>query len=185
MKHVAEMTQGELAAYIDSHLQERNIDVVLSGGATVAVYSNHKYVSKDLDFINRFLKARAEIVEAMGEIGFHEDGRYFVHPDTAYFVEFISGPATVGSEPIREIRHIEMETGVLRVISPTDSVKDRLAAFYHWKDQQGLEQALLVASENKVDLVELQRWSAEEGKQQEFREFESRLRTTDAMQENG
>jgi hypothetical protein len=69
MKSIFEMTQGELAAFIDSHLREQGISVVLSGGASVAVYSDHKYVSKDLDFIRRDLKTEDEIVSAMDELG--------------------------------------------------------------------------------------------------------------------
>jgi len=48
------MNLGELAAFIDTHLREKGINVVLSGGASVAIYSDHKYVSKDLDFIGRY-----------------------------------------------------------------------------------------------------------------------------------
>jgi hypothetical protein len=49
MKSIKEMTQGELAAFIQTHLREKEIDVVLSGGVTVSIYSNNRYVSWDLD----------------------------------------------------------------------------------------------------------------------------------------
>jgi hypothetical protein len=176
MKSIAEMTQGELAAFIDSHLQKRGISVVLSGGATVAVYSDNKYVSKDLDFISRYMKDERAITSAMDEIGFERRGKSYFHSETPYFVEFISGPASVGDEPIHEIKEIEMATGILRIISPTDSVKDRLAAFYHWQDRQGLEQAILVALAHPVNIKDIKRWSEKEGKLSEFEEFEKRLR---------
>ena len=32
---------------------------------------------------------------------------------------------------------------ILKLLSPTDCVKDRLAAYYHWNDRQSLEQAIL------------------------------------------
>ena len=176
MKSISEMTQGELAAFIDSHLREKGISVVLSGGACVAVYSDHKYVSKDLDFIRRDLKTEGEIVSAMDELGFKRKGKYFFHEETPFFVEFISGPASVGDEIIQDIREIEMSTGVLRIISPTDSVKDRLAAFYHWGDRQGLEQAILVASAHPVDMQDLRTWSEKEGKLPQFEEFIDRTR---------
>ena len=47
MKPIKEMSLGELAAFIDSNLRKKGIDVVLSGGACVAIYSDHRYVSKD------------------------------------------------------------------------------------------------------------------------------------------
>jgi hypothetical protein len=42
-------------------------------------------------------------------------------------------------------------------------VKDRLAAFYHWKDQQSLEQAILIARDHDIDIEEVRRWSVNEG----------------------
>jgi hypothetical protein len=39
------MTMGELAAFVCSHLQRNGIDVVLSGGGCVAIYSGGRYVS--------------------------------------------------------------------------------------------------------------------------------------------
>ena len=169
------MTQGELAAYIDSHLKERGIAVVLSGGAAVAVYSEDKYVSKDLDFVPFFPLDHGELASIMMEIGFKPKGRYYFHPDSEYFVEFVSGPPTVGSEPIDDVREISMRTGVVRIISPTDSVKDRLAAYYHWKDRQALEQAVLVARHHQIDMQSVQRWSLKERKSDEFDEFVRKL----------
>ena len=170
------MNQGELAAFIDSHLREKGIQVVLSGGASVAIYSNYEYVSKDLDFIARFSIDHEKVESAMKEIGFQRQGRYYHHPDTPYFVEFISGPPSVGQDRIGKINEITMETGKIRLLSPTDSVKDRLAAFYHWGDRQGLEQALLVAHSRKIDLNNIRNWSVREGKKDRFKEFMQRLR---------
>jgi len=74
------MSLGELAAFIDTHLREKGINVVLSGGASVAIYSDHKYVSKDLDFIGRFSIDHKKVESAMLEIGFKKLGRYYHHP---------------------------------------------------------------------------------------------------------
>jgi hypothetical protein len=45
MKSIKDMTNTELAAFIESHLLEKGIYVVLSGGACVSIYSSNKYVS--------------------------------------------------------------------------------------------------------------------------------------------
>jgi hypothetical protein len=71
-------------------------------------------------------------------------------------------------EPVKVVREIRLSTGILRVISPTDCVKDRLAAFYHWGDNQCLDQAKMVCESNSVDLMEVARWSKAEGKRVEF-----------------
>ena len=178
MKPTAEMSVGELAAYISSHLRRLGIDVVLSGGSCVSIYSAGKYVSKDLDFIDtRFATAR-EIREAMFSIGFAPEHRHFKHPEVDFLVEFPSGPPAVGKEPVVAIHEMEFSTGVLRILSPTDCVKDRLAAYYHWNDRQSLEQAVLVVHSNNVDLNEVKRWSKREGMSEVFARIASRFAQT-------
>ena len=175
MKPINKMTQGELGAYVQSYLRDKGIEVILSGGAAVGIYSNYKYVSKDLDFVNVFAKNRRIIRTAMAEIGFEEGGRYFKHPETEFFIEFPPGPLTVGEEPVKEIIEKKFSTGRLRIISPTDCVKDRLAAYYHWGDRQCLEQALLVARGHIIDLNEIERWSTGEEKLDEFERIKDRF----------
>lgn len=175
MKSIQDMDQIELAAFIQSYLNQAGIEVVLSGGSAVSFYSSNQYVSKDLDLINVKFTRHNRMKSVMEEIGFHEQGRYFVHPDAKYFVEFPDGPLSVGEEPVKEVSNIHLSTGILRVISATDCVKDRLCAFYFWSDQQGLAQAILVSKAQKVDLKEIQRWSKAEGKEQEFNLFREKL----------
>ena len=175
MKSLKEMTQGELGAYVQSHLREKGIQVVLSGGAAVGIHSKDKYVSKDLDFVNVYAVNRKQIRMAMEEIGFQEEGRYFNHPDTDFFVEFPAGPLAIGNEPIKHIVEKEFSTGILEIISPTDCVKDRLAAYYHWGDRQCLAQAEMVSQACSIDLNEIERWSASEEKTAEFGKIRDRL----------
>ena len=175
MKTIKEMSTPELIAFVQSSLHDKGIDVVLSGGACVTIYSENRYVSLDIDLVNSHFASRREIREAMQELGFEEQGRHFIHPDTDLFVEFPPGPLSVGEEPVMEVREIRLDTGLLRLISPTDCVKDRLAAYYHWNDAQSLEQAVLVASSAEVDLGEVERWSEVEGKGNEFRRIRNRL----------
>lgn len=175
MKQIRNMSQSELAAYIQDVLQAEGIAVVLSGGSAVSFYSSNKYVSKDLDLINTGFTRRSRLKAAMETIGFEEKGRYFVNPETRFFVEFPDGPLSVGEEPVKEINKFELATGTLRVLSPTDCVKDRLCAFYFWNDQQGLAQAVLVTESQNVDLKEIKRWSKAEGKEQEYEVFKNRL----------
>jgi len=175
MKQIKNMSQPELAAFIQDTLQNQNIRVVLSGGSAVSFYSGNKYVSKDLDLINMSFSRRSKIKSTMEEIEFQEKGRYFVHSETQFFVEFPEGPASVGDEPVKEISEFALSTGTLRILSPTDCVKDRLCAFYFWNDQQGLAQAVLVAKNQKIDLPDIKRWSKVENKEKEFEIFKKNL----------
>ena len=171
MKSISRMTQAELAAYVQSYLRKKGIKVILSGGAAVSIYTVNKYVSVDIDLVEHYHEERNRIKTAMEEIGFHEKSRYFIHPDTKHIVEFPTGPLSVGEEPVRHIREIKFATGVLRVISPTDCVKDRLAAYYYWQDGQSLNQALLVAMHNRININEIKRWSQASGNMNGFKIF--------------
>jgi hypothetical protein len=180
VKPIQQMTQAEVGAYVHSHLRKKGIDVVLSGGAAVGIYSGGKYVSQDLDLVRGFTASRRALASAMKEIGFEEtQGRYFKHPQSQHFIEFPPGPLTVGEEPVKQVEEIEFPTGMLRVISPTDSVKDRLASYYHFGDRQGLIQATMVASQNEVDLEEIRRWSAGERGLSRFEDFLAALQSSE------
>lgn len=175
MKSIQEMTNFELAAFIQDHLKSKGIDVILSGGACVSFYSSNKYVSMDLDLINVYLTKKRDISDAMREIGFIEEGRHFKNPDTDFFIEFPSGPLSVGEEPVKNISEFKLTTGILKLLSPTDSVKDRLAAYYHWNDLQCLEQAALIAENHRIDIDEIRRWSKKENKLRDFNSIKDRL----------
>ena len=175
MKPISEMSAGELAAFVATHLRKFGIELVLSGGACVMIWSEGRYVSGDLDLISGGATSRSSLRKALAEIGFVEQGRQFVHPDARFFVDCPPGPVALGREAPRDIRTMEFATGRLRLLSPTDCVKDRLLAWYHWRDRQSLEQAALVAERNPVDLDELRAWSKREGKADAFEEIRGRL----------
>jgi hypothetical protein len=175
VKAVKDMSQPELAAHVQATLRQKGVDVVLSGGAAVSIYSGNQYVSKDLDLVITGNPNRRRLREAMEQIGFHEVGRHFEHPETDFFVEFPPGPLSVGVEPVARIDELRLETGTLRVISPSDCVKDRLSAYYHWGDRQCLQQAIMVAKSHDVDLREIEKWSRAEGKHAEFDAIKEKL----------
>ncbi len=175
MKPIGAMSQFELAAYLQTQLRASGIDVILSGGASVAFYSNNKYLSADLDLVNAYFAKSSAIRGRMLALGFSEEGRYFIHPETEFFVEFPPGPLAVGEEPVRTIEEHVLETGRLRIISPTDCVKDRLLGYFHWNDQQSLAQAILVARMNPIDLQEIERWVEVEGKEEMYRAIQAQL----------
>jgi hypothetical protein len=175
MKNIRKMSQAELAAYVQSHLLKNGITVILSGGAAVAIYTDNLYVSADIDLVDVNFAGRRKLAAAMKEIGFAEKNRYFKHPDTKHIVEFPPGPLAVGEEPVKHIHEIKVSTGVLRLISTTDCVKDRLAGFYFWNDRQSLAQAILVAKSTRVSMREIKRWSQNTNNLREFMIFHERL----------
>ena len=171
MKALGLMTIGEVGAWVSSHLQEHGIRVVLTGGACVSIYSDNAYLSDDLDFIEEMPAGAGKLKKALEEIGFVKEGRHFVPSGTRFFLEFPPGPLSIGEEHVSQITELDLATGKLRLLSPTDCVKDRLAAYYNWEDRQSLHQALLVASNQEIDLLEVRNWSEREGKVEKFERF--------------
>ena len=166
-----EMRTIEIAAYICQQLLDIDVKTTLSGGFCVEIYSFGEYSSMDIDLIDQSIFKHNEIKKKMKELGFTEEGKHFRHPDTKYTVEFPASPLAIGAELVKEIAEIETEYGVLRLITPTDSVKDRLIAYYAWKDDRSLEQALLVAINNDIDIENIRSWSENEQELQKFEYF--------------
>lgn len=118
MAITADTSPLELAALVSQALAEAGITAVLSGGAAVSVYTENKYVSDDLDFVTSERVPR--LAAALGPLGFvRREGRYFVHPDTPYFVEFPPGPPAVGSTVLTEWDELKTEYGSIPILSPT------------------------------------------------------------------
>lgn len=166
----------DLARFVSQYLHDKGIDFVLTGGACICIYSNEKYKSNDLDFVNMKEKPISIIKKALGELGFEEKGRIFIHRKIKISIDILGPPLTVGEEHITEINEIREEGGLLKLLLPTDSVKDRLAAFYHWNDYQALGQAIMVCQEQEIDFENIRKWSIGEGMSRKFDKFINELK---------
>lgn len=82
----------------------------------------------------------------------------------------------IGNEHLKSnaVGTIDSDLGTLRLLTPTDYVKDRLANYYYFNDKQCLEQALLVAKAHPINLVTLEQWHQNEG--QEYLSFLEKLK---------
>jgi len=176
VKPIAEMSLEELAAFVSTHLANHGISVVLVGGSCVSIYTNNQYLSKDLDYIELERTSRRKMESALKEINFTTRNRYFTHPDCEWFLEFPSGPITLGDQAINEFSRKESETGIFFMLTATDCVKDRLAAYFHWNDNQALDQAINVATDNPVDLADIEHWSNQEDSADKYQRFIAALK---------
>jgi hypothetical protein len=167
---------AEVAAIVSNALMQAGITAVLSGGSVVSIYSDNEYESHDLDFISP--ASRKKLSTVMCQLEFSERDKYFVHPDTRYFVEFPASPLTIGCEyiPYEDCAVISVGDVQIRLLTPTQCVMDRLAAFYHWRDLQSLDQALMVARRQDIDLKKVKSWSKKEGYAEKYDEFLENLR---------
>lgn len=170
------MSREEVAALVCATLESRGIEVVLSGGAVVSIYTENAYESFDLDFIQTGLTRKVE--PAMKELGFHKEARYWKHAGTRYWVEFPPGPVQVGDDIVRVFSKRPTRFGHLRLLTPTDCAMDRLAGYYHWNDLQSLDQAVAVARCHRVDFHRVEEWSKRERSTDRYRHFLSRVEST-------
>ena len=100
------------------------------------------------------------------------------HPLVEWFVAFPPAPLTFGNRYVdhKEAATIHTPQGDLRIIMPTQSVMDRLAAAFARKDPQSREQAVLVARAQEIDWKALRDWFAGEGEAvEEFERFRAKV----------
>ncbi|MBS1958718.1 MAG: hypothetical protein JST80_04520 [Bdellovibrionales bacterium] len=166
----------ELGAIVCEKLKEHSIDIVLTGGAVVSIYSKNEYESYDLDFIVEGLGKKVD--KAMNELGFtKEKGRPFSHSHTPYTVEFPAGPLMVGNVPVKNVATRKTKNGSFVLLPPTECVMDRLSAYFHFNDPQGLEQAVLVAKAQPIKLKRIKTWAKAEGAEDKLQNFIVRLKS--------
>jgi hypothetical protein len=153
----------ELAAIVANHLRDHNIHVVLVGGLAVEIYSENIYLTRDIDMVDVSYSKPAELHKAMAEIGFIKQGRIFVNETTDITVEFPSAPITVGDETVIETAQARSPAGDITILKPGDIIKDRLAAYFHWRDRPSLVQALAVLLKFPEELNNIEAFCSSEG----------------------
>ncbi len=177
--NISAFSRAELAAVIVETLAAEGIEVVLVGGSCVCIYTNERFASMDLDFIDMTYARKGQIAKALAAIGFVPEGssRYFEHPDCQWSVEFPSAPLSVGDEILGPDKVAEMETpiGTIRLLSPTDCAKDRLLNAYLYNDEQCYAQAFDLACNHKIMWGDLKKWHTAEGYAGEYADFRAEV----------
>jgi predicted O-methyltransferase YrrM len=81
VKKINRLTRAELAALVVETLAGAGIEVVLVGGSCVCVYTNERFGSFDLDFIDLTYARKKAIAAALATIGFTPNGSWsFLRP---------------------------------------------------------------------------------------------------------
>lgn len=170
-------TLRDVIQIVSRALHDAGIRAVLTGGASASIHSDGSYLSYDLDYILQSRHTVAHLDRAMASAGFGRRGDTYVHPASAFFVEFPRGPLAIGDDDLVDPVEIRVGATKILMLSPTDACRDRLAAFYHWQDRQSLDTAVKIARRRKVNLSAIRRWSEAEGKTPQFEAFQRALRT--------
>jgi len=161
-------TPEETASIVYEILKAKGIEVVLTGGSCMEIYTHSNYSSYDLDFIaNPSIKSE-QVKNAMIEAGFEKTkDRYFKHPDNDYYVEFPTGPVCLGNEEPKVHNELKTHVGTLKLLTPTNCVKDRLCAYLYHNGEECFSQAIAVAHRNKIDEEDLLKWATKECQEME------------------
>ena len=175
MKITARTPLRDVATAVGHALAEHGIRAILTGGACASLHSDGAYLSQDIDFILAGRVAVSALDAAMAANGFVRRANRYVHPESPFWVEFPRGPLAVGADLKIEPRPLGPEPSGTLALTPTDSCRDRLAAFYHWNDRQSLEVAILIAVRNVIDHDLVRRWSSGEGHLARYEEFRREL----------
>jgi len=72
---------------------------------------------------------------------------------------------------------VEVDGEIIKIYSPTDCVKDRLASYIHFKAAECLDQAVMVAKKHPVNLESIRKWCDGEKGSKQWEEFAERLKT--------
>lgn len=90
--------------------------------------------------------------------------RRYQHPECKHIlVEFPGGPPLGIDEDYKiRPREVVFEGVTIKLYSPTDCVKDRLAGYIYYKHEENLNQAILVARNQKVYYAKIKQWCENE-----------------------
>jgi len=163
----------ELAVVVAQHLKHKDVRVVLVGGLAVDIYTENQYLTNDIDMVDISYQKPAVLRAAMLELGFTKQGRVYRNSSTDIVVEFPSAPLAVGDELIKEQTSIETEFGEIPILFAVDVIKDRLAAYLHWKDQQSLIQALCIMLSHKILPKEIKAFYENEASEEAFEKLQN------------
>lgn len=170
-------TEKELWEYVATHLAKNGIDTILVGGAVVAIYSEGIYRSGDLDLV-QLTYLNKNLPKVMQEIGFEvRESRHYSHPKCKHLiVDFASGPPGIGDDVNITPATRKIEGTTIKLYSPTDCIRDRLASYIHFNAMECLDQAVLVAQKHPFDRNKIKSWCANEGAPSAFKDFEEKLK---------
>jgi len=161
-------------------------EATLTGGSAATYYAPAAYQSDDIDFVLTFVSDQRASSEALVKIGFclNRTGQHYERRDV--ILEFPPGPLAIGIDVLSpdQCATYRRESQILRILTATDAVRDRLIAYYAWNDFAALAAAVGIAVTQRegVDLNAIRDWTERENRalpsnqRERFNDFVSNLR---------
>ena len=157
----------DVAFAVCTALDAAGIKAILCGGSAATFYAPEAYMSADADFVMTVDIPLAEVAPILAGLGYHREGRIFVHDVAAFSVDFPPGPLAIGRDIVSEWATVRRAREVLYVISALDAVRDRFMHYLAWNDYSGLMQAIDVARAQRanIDVEAFRAWTEAELKE--------------------
>lgn len=166
----ARSTLVDIAFEICTALDAHGVQCVLTGGSAATFYTDG-YRSHDIDFVITLGWGSPAAEQSLNRLGFTKKGQQYAHATSPFTVDFPPGPPAIGADILSTWETVRKGGLLLRVLSRTDSVRDRLAGFFYWDDRSNLQTAVLVAKSGAVDYDLIREWSRREGASSKFEQF--------------
>lgn len=161
----------EAAAAVHASLVGGGHEPILGGQACAAIYGGQTIKSRTLEFAIREFSV-TKVNALMGALGFlPKEARTYTNVSCPFEVVLVAAPLTVGDDAIDGSRMIKTSSGPLRMLTPTDCVRQRLSMFYRWGDRSALAEAVQVAKRQAIDMDLVCRWSEWEWATDRYQEF--------------
>lgn len=168
---IGSLNVRDMAALICSGLTGLGFDPVLTGRACAAIYGGPSIHPDALDFvISEYIVSKIKGV--MRKLGFEcRVHRTYGGKRFGMEVTFLPPPLCVGDNIVEDVHTVRTSKGDLKMLSPTDCVRQRLSMYYRFADQDALRDAVLVAKRHRIDMELVKRWSHWEWASDKFDDF--------------
>ncbi len=177
MKIGPKLALREVALIVCTAINRVGTTAVLTGGSAATIYAPNEYQSCDIDFVLDFTIPTRDAAKELEALGFILQNSSYSHPHSPFTLDFVPGPIQIGEEVVDVWSTLTEGDKILYLLTPTDSVRDRLSAFLFWDDHQSLEVALSVARSqaDHINLEVIRSWIEREGELEKGDEFFRRL----------
>jgi hypothetical protein len=166
----------QVVALIREQLEKSGYDPVLTGKACAAVYIGSQAKLETVDFVIEEYNIN-ELDAAMKKFGFKRLGMHTYKSAKAPFdIVFLPPPLSVGDDVVGKIDTLRARTGKVKLLTPTDCVRQRLSMYYRWGDKEAFEDALKMSKRYEIDFDLVKKWSEWEWCSENYEEFEKALK---------
>ena len=168
----------QIAARLRAHLVAHGLDPVLTGRACASIYAGGNIKPRTLEFVLAEYSV-GELEDAMRELGFRADGgSAYASKRCPVDVVFMPPPLSVGDDVVQSTSLVRSAGGEVRLLTPTDCVRERLSMYYQWGDREAFQDAVDVARNHPITFDIVKSWSDHEWYADRYAEFLSALEET-------